>query len=133
MSIEADLIEELARLEGYNILPTESLRPLPKKKEVTNSHRVSAFLVSQGYSEVITYSFIDEQDANLGGVKKDHLVVSNPISQNMNVMRSSLWPGLVNTYASNLNNGEENQKLFEIGSIFKKDKAGSVKEILQVG
>ena len=51
----------------------------------------------------------------------------------MNVMRSSLWPGLVNTYASNLNNGEENQKLFEIGSIFKKDKSGSVKEILQVG
>jgi phenylalanyl-tRNA synthetase beta chain len=133
LSIEADLIEELARLEGYNKLPTESLRPLPKKREVTNSHRVSAFLVSQGYSEVITYSFIDEQDANLGGVKKDHLVVSNPISQNMNVMRSSLWPGLVNTYASNLNNGEENQKLFEIGSIFKKDKAGSVKEILQVG
>ena len=133
LSIEADLIEELARLEGYNKLPTESLRPLPKKKEVTNSHRVSAFLVSQGYSEVITYSFIDEQDANLGRVKKDHLVVSNPISQNMNVMRSSLWPGLVNTYASNFNNGEENQKLFEIGSIFKKDKAGSVKEILQVG
>ena len=133
LSIEADLIEELARLEGYNKLPTESLRPLPKKKEVTNSHRVSAFLVSQGYSEVITYSFIDEQDANLGSVKKNHLVVSNPISQNMNVMRSSLWPGLVNTYASNLNNGEENQKLFEIGSIFKKDKAGSVKEILQVG
>ena len=133
LSIEADLIEELARLEGYNKLPTESLRPLPKKKEVTNSHRVSAFLVSQGFSEVITYSFIDKEDANLGSVKKDHLIVSNPISQNMNVMRSSLWPGLVNTYASNLNNGEENQKLFEIGSIFKKDKSGSVKEILQVG
>ena len=132
LSIEADLIEELARLEGYNKLPTESLQPLTKKKEVTSSRKVSSFLVSQGYSEVITYSFIDEQDANLENAKKDHLIVSNPISQNMSVMRSSLWPGLINTYASNLNNGEENQKLFEIGSTFRKNKAGLVKEILQV-
>ena len=50
----------------------------------------------------------------------------------MSVMRSSLWPGLINTYASNLNNGEENQKLFEIGSTFRKNKGGLVKEILQV-
>jgi phenylalanyl-tRNA synthetase beta chain len=133
LSIEADLIEELARLEGYNALPTESLKPLSKKKETSNSHKVSSFLVSQGYSEIITYSFIDEQDANLAGVQKNHLTVSNPISQNMNVMRPSLWPGLLNTYIGNLNSGEENQKLFEIGSVFKKDKKGEIKEILQVG
>ena len=133
LSIEADLIEEVARLEGYNKLPTESLRPLTKKKTTSSSQKVSSFLVSQGYSEVITYSFIDEQDASLLDAQKNHLTVSNPISQNMNVMRSSLWPGLINTYINNLNNGEENQKLFEVGSVFKKDKKGNVREILQVG
>ena len=51
----------------------------------------------------------------------------------MNVMRSSLWPGLINTYINNLNNGEENQKLFEVGSVFKKDKKGKVRETLQIG
>ena len=65
LSIEADLIEEVARLEGYNKLPTESLRPLTKKKTTSSSQKVSSFLVSQGYSEVITYSFIDDQDASL--------------------------------------------------------------------
>ena len=133
LSIEADLIEEVARLEGYNKLPTESLKPLTKKKETSSSHEVSSFLVSQGYSEVITYSFIDRQDASLLDAQKNHLTVSNPISQNMNVMRSSLWPGLVNTYINNLNNGEENQNLFEVGSVFKKDKKGKVRETLQIG
>ena len=133
LSIEADLIEEVARLEGYNKLPTESLKPLTKKKETSSSHEVSSFLVSQGYSEVITYSFIDQQDASLLDAQKNHLTVSNPISQNMNVMRSSLWPGLINTYINNLNNGEENQKLFEVGSVFKKDKKGKVRETLQIG
>ena len=51
----------------------------------------------------------------------------------MGVMRSSLWPGLLNTYIGNLNNGEENQKIFELGSIFKQDKKGGVREIKQVG
>ena len=92
LSIEADLIEEVARLEGYNKLPTESLRPLTKKKTTSSSQKVSSFLVSQGYSEVITYSFIDEQDACLLDPQKNHLTVSNPISENMNFMRSSLWP-----------------------------------------
>jgi phenylalanyl-tRNA synthetase beta chain len=133
LSIEADLIEEVARLEGYNKLPTESLKPLTKKKETSSSHEVSSFLVSQGYSEVITYSFIDQQDASLLDAQKNHLTVSNPISQNMNVMRSSLWPGLINTYINNLNNGEENQKLFEVGSVFKKDKKRKVRETLQIG
>ena len=133
LSIEADLIEEVARLEGYNKLPTESLKPLTKKKETSSSHEVSSFLVSQGYSEVITYSFIDQQDASLLDAQKNHLTISNPISQNMNVMRSSLWPGLINTYINNLNNGEENQKLFEVGSVFKKDKKRKVRETLQIG
>ena len=133
LSIEADLIEEVARLEGYNELPTEPFKPLLNNKEISKSNKISNLLVSQGYSEVITYSFIDETDANLFDTQGNHLNVSNPISQNMGVMRSSLWPGLLNTYIGNLNNGEENQKIFELGSIFKQDKKGGVREIKQVG
>ena len=133
LSIEADLIEEVARLEGYNELPTEPFKPLLNNKEISKSNKISNLLVSQGYSEVITYSFIDETDASLFDTQGNHLNVSNPISQNMGVMRSSLWPGLLNTYIGNLNNGEENQKIFELGSIFKQDKKGGVREIKQVG
>ena len=133
LSIEADLIEEVARLEGYNKLPTESLKPQLNNKEILKSNKISSLLVSLGYSEVITYSFIDETDANLFDDQRNHLKVSNPISQNMSVMRSSLWPGLLNTYINNLNNGEENQKIFELGSIFRQDKKGGVQEVKQVG
>ena len=63
---------------------------------------------------------------------KNKLKVSNPISQNMNVMRPSLWPGLLSTYIKNYKNGKSDQKIFEIGSIFLTDSKGKVDEVNQV-
>ena len=98
LKIEADLIEEIARLVGYNNLPQI---PLSKKiskpidslnKSVRNSFKF------MGYNEVITYSFIDELFAELVEPEKGQLIfVNNPISENMNIMRPSLLPGLLDT------------------------------------
>jgi phenylalanyl-tRNA synthetase beta chain len=132
LNIESDLIEELARLEGYDKLPQRSLQPLLGRKKVSTERLVSNFFVSQGYNEVITYSFIDENDADLIQNNKNKLKVSNPISQNMNVMRPSLWPGLLSTYIKNYKNGKSDQKIFEIGSIFLTDSKGKVDEVNQV-
>ena len=80
-------------------------------------------LISLGYNEVITYSFIDQDDAGLTNKKNDFAFVTNPISTNMSVMRPSLFSGLINTFSYNYNRGVKDQKIFEIGSVFiKKNK-----------
>jgi phenylalanyl-tRNA synthetase beta chain len=123
MEIEADLIEELARLEGYDSLPTISLEPKLKTQSESKKRIISTSLISQGFSEVINYSFISEDDEMIFGESKKMVEVENPISQNMRFMRSSLFPGLINTFIHNLNNGLESQKLFEIGSVFSHKKS----------
>ncbi len=122
IEIEADLIEELARLEGYDSLPTISLEPKLKIQSASKERVISASLVSKGFSEVINYSFISEDDEMVFGESKNMVEVENPISQNMRYMRSSLFPGLINTFIHNLNNGLESQKMFEIGSVFNQNK-----------
>ena len=118
IEIEADLIEELARLEGYDSLPTRSLEPKLRIPSNSKERIISTSLISQGFSEVINYSFIGEDDEMVYGESKKKIELENPISQNMKFMRSSLFPGLINTFIHNLNNGLESQKLFEIGSVF---------------
>ena len=96
-------------------------------KSVRNSFKF------MGYNEVITYSFIDESFAELVESKKGKLIfVNNPISENMNIMRPSLLPGLLDTLSYNLNQGNENQKIFEIGTVFQKGKNHKInqKELL---
>jgi phenylalanyl-tRNA synthetase beta chain len=132
IAIEADLIEELARLEGYDKLPKKSLNPIPINNSISPKEVASNFFVSLGYNEVITYSFIDQDDAGLVNKDSSSLKVSNPISQNMSVMRPSLWPGLLNTYINNLNNGNSSQKIFEVGSTFSLSKKGVVKETKKI-
>ena len=132
IEIEADLIEELARLEGYDQLPSISLDPKLTVKINSNEQIISSSLVSQGFREVINYSFISEEDERTFGESKTMVEVENPISQNMRFMRSSLFPGLINTFIHNLNNGMESQKLFEIGSVFAYKKSSNPVEKTRV-
>ncbi len=132
IEIEADLIEELARLEGYDSLPTRSLVPKLKIRSESKEKVISTSLVSQGFSEVINYSFISEDDEMVFGESRKMVEVENPISQNMRFMRSSLFPGLINTFIHNLNNGLDSQKLFEIGSVFKHKKSKKPSERTRV-
>mgnify|MGYP001299152321 FL=1 len=130
ISIEVDLVEEVARLIGYDKLPSSSLRSSNRKTVDSLNRNLISSLVSLGYNEVITYSFVDEKEALLFEEKDKMLFVQNPISQNMSVMRTSLLPGLLNTFSYNFNHGEESVKLFEIGSTFLKGKKITQKEKL---
>ena len=118
INIEADLIEELARLEGYDSLPQTSLTPVYKKRNKTSEEVLSESLISKGFNEIISYSFISHEDHDLFGEQDNTLQVKNPISQNMSIMRTNLVSGLLNSCIYNLNHGQNDQRLFEIGNTF---------------
>ena len=129
LKIEADLIEEIARLVGYNNIPKSSLNRKTRTSEDILQSSVKQSFQSMGYNEVITYSFIDQSMAELvEEIKKKLIFVENPISQNMNVMRASLLPGLLQTLTYNNNQGSENIKIFEIGSVFTKNNSNKIDE-----
>ena len=121
IAIEADLLEELARIYGYNNLPTTKLHipaTLPQQSERRlNPRELALHLTSRGYLEVITYSFIDPALHKLfdeeGGIE-----LLNPISSDLSVMRTSLIPGLVKTLQNNLNRQQQRVRIFEKGLRF---------------
>ena len=117
MSMEVDLIEEVARIHGYDSIPETTLvsaSPLERVTEtVVDLERAAATLVARDYQEVVTYSFIDAA-ANRAFTGDDTvLVLSNPISSEMSVMRASLWPGMVAAAASNAARQQERIRFFE--------------------
>ena len=134
IKIEADLIEEIARLVGYNNIPQNSLSKKIRTSDKALNTSVRKTFESLGFNEVITYSFIEESVARLVEEKQQKLIfVENPISQNMNVMRTSLLSGLLNTLSYNINQGSENIKIFEIGAVFKKENNNKINQKEVVG
>ena len=120
--IPADLIEELARLYGYDKLPVQKLS-LDANINVIKEAQVDKYdlmqaLVSRGYQEVITYSFISEKYQDLIDSSAQKITLSNPISADMSTMRSSLWAGLLQTVESNQRRGHTDARFFEIGLCF---------------
>ena len=125
--IPADLIEELARLYGYDKLPVQKLSLDANINAVSESmvdkYDIAQGLVSRGYQEVITYSFVPEQYQDLIDPDAKKITLSNPISADMSTMRSSLWSGLLQTVESNQRRGHTNARFFEIGLCFNGVKA----------
>lgn len=122
LSIEVDLIEELARLYGYNRLPVRypqaRLAPQPRSEATTELEQVRRLLVARGYQEAITFSFIDPKWFELFHPGETPLALANPISSDLAVMRASLWPGLVKALQHNLNRQQGRVRLFESGLRF---------------
>lgn len=125
IAIEEDLIEEVARIYGYNNIPNlppvahlcmnEQLeRDLPLK-------RIRNMLVDRGYQEAITYSFVEPKAMSLLFPECDPLILPYPISAEMSAMRVSLWPGLINAVVYNQNRQQGRVRLFECGLRFIKD------------
>ena len=122
--IEADLLEELARIYGYNKLPikpvttTIQLKPSPETKASLDSLKTR--MCSLGYQEVVTYSFVDPQvqgqfSHGLAGVA---IPVQNPISSELGMMRTSLIPGLLTAALHNINRQQDRVRIFETGLRF---------------
>lgn len=122
ISLEVDLIEELARLYGYNRLPVRypqaRLAPQAKAEAAVELPALRRLLVARGYQEAITYSFIDPKLFELFNPGVAPLMLANPISADMAAMRSSLWPGLVKALEHNLNRQQSRVRLFESGLRF---------------
>ena len=117
MQYEVDLIEEIARIHGYDSIPETTLSAQSPLETVTESaiglERAAATLIARDYQEIITYSFIDaEANRRFSGVDTP-LVLSNPISSELSVMRSSLWPGMVAAAAANVARQQERVRIFE--------------------
>lgn len=117
---EIDIIEEIARLHGYdkfaNTLPayTGEVRDLP---DAHKDERLRSSLLALGYNESISLTFISKEDARRFS-KATELDLANPLSDEASAMRTSLVPGMLNMLAYNLNRGSENVRLFEAGNAF---------------
>ena len=117
---EIDIIEEIARLHGYdkfaNTLPSYSgeVRDLP---DAAKDAGLRSPLLALGYRETISPTFISKEDAQRFS-KAAELDLANPLSDESSVMRTSLVPGMLNMLAYNLNRGSENVRLFEAGNAF---------------
>jgi phenylalanyl-tRNA synthetase beta chain len=129
VSIEADLIEELARVYGYNKLPKtpglgRQVLQAPAEAKISLS-RLKLHLVANGYQEIVTYSFIDPSllKAIVGEVD-DLIPLQNPISEELSIMRPSMLPGLLQTLQYNQNRQQDRVRIFESGLVFcRKDDA----------
>jgi len=120
--IPADLIEELARLYGYDKVPVQRLSVDANISQTSQSkigsYDISQALVNRGYQEVITYSFISNEYHDLIDPSAKKITLKNPISDDMSIMRSSLWPGLLQTVEMNQRRGHHNARFFEAGLCF---------------
>ena len=134
---EEDLIEEIARLHGYDkipaIAPTANLNMLPASEASLNKAWLADALCAQGYQEVVTYSFVDESwERDLLG-NANPIVLKNPIASNLSVMRSGLWGGLLDALTYNLNRKQERAMLFEVGATYHRNKDSYIEETRVAG
>ncbi|MFU8831583.1 MAG: phenylalanine--tRNA ligase subunit beta, partial [Wenzhouxiangella sp.] len=130
IEIEEDLIEEVARVYGFDRLP--SRRPagrlsvrIPGESELPEQS-LRMQLCARGFQEVITWSFVGEDELARLDLLERAQPLANPLSRDMAVLRTSLLPGLLNTAGSNLRRQHEDFRLFECGVCFANEPAGFV-------
>ncbi|WWO98706.1 MAG: phenylalanine--tRNA ligase subunit beta [Candidatus Dasytiphilus stammeri] len=124
LNIQEDLIEEIARIYGYNKISCRSFKTYMRLNTSRRSSanislkRVRTLLVDRGYQEVITYSFVNPEIQRLLHPEEEYLKLSNPISTELSAMRISLWSGLLSVLIYNQNRQQKGMRLFEIGRRF---------------
>ncbi len=122
IEIEEDLIEEIARIYGYDEIPEAPVSgehaPGTSRSHRVSLGRVRESLCAAGYQETINYSFVDQQD--LEYLYHNHLVLplANPLSSDLDVMRTTLLPGLLNSLSRNLRRQHSRVRLYEAGVAF---------------
>ncbi len=127
IEIEEDLIEEVARMYGFENIPdtppVAKLKMSAKAEAKRGIHLLRQRLALQGYQEAVNFGFTDLESEQrlMGATEKEVIAVLNPIANQYGVMRSTLWGGLLNNLKSNLNRGAGRVRLFETGRVFKRD------------
>jgi phenylalanyl-tRNA synthetase beta chain len=132
----ADLVEEAARIEGYAALPDAPLPPVapapggvlsPRQARVRTARRALAAL---GYAEAVTWSFTKQSIATLFGGGDERLVLENPIAADLDCMRPTVLPNLIQAAARNAARGHADVALFEIGPIYLDDQPNGQRTVI---
>ncbi len=123
LTLEVDLIEELARLYGYDRIPARSgagpLAITTSAETAPDTTQAAQALVARDMQEVVTYSFISPELAQQFAPEAQVMRLQNPVSQAMSVMRPGLWPGLLHTIQYNLARQQQRIRVFEQGQVFR--------------
>jgi phenylalanyl-tRNA synthetase beta chain len=133
---KADLVEEVARIEGFGSLPSTPLPDMPRavggvltvrQARMRNARRAMA---ARGYAEAVTWSFMRSEWATLFGGGQPQLKLVNPIASDLDCMRPSILPNLIDAAARNARRGFADAALFEVGPTFKGDQPGDQQTIV---
>ncbi len=134
--LEVDCVEEVGRVIGYDQIPygqgllDAQLKPVPEENIAHSSIR--QLLVDRDYMEAITYSFVNNAIQQVIAPDVTAIQLLNPISQDMSVMRTSMWPGLIQAMLYNLNRQQSRIRLFELGLCFSQTKEG-IQQVPNIG
>lgn len=137
IEIEADLLEEIGRVYGYENIPDEytsgrlSMTRLPE----TQKPRFTVYqqLAMRGYQEVVSYAFVDEAWEHDFAGNRQPIRLQNPIASQMSVMRSTLFGGLIQILQNNLNRKQERVRIFEIARVFHRQADGTFTQAEKIG
>jgi len=129
-----DIVEEIVRIKGYDQIKTELPEKVREKPTLNKQKKLFHFLqrsvASKGYYETVTWSFTDSKINRLFKEDKNEVEIVNPISSDLNVLRSSIFSNLIIYLKKNLDRGFKDISLFEIGPIFNGNKPGQQKIVL---
>ena len=129
-----DIVEEIARIKGYDQIKTELPEKVREKPTLNKQQKLFHFLqrsvASKGYFETVTWSFTDSKINQLFKEEMNEVEIVNPISSDLNVLRSSIFSNLIIYLKKNLDRGFKDISLFEIGPIFSGNKPGQQKIVL---
>ena len=129
-----DIVEEIARIKGYDQIKTELPKKVREKPTLNNQQKLFHFLqrsiASKGYYETVTWSFTDSKINELFRENMNEVEIVNPISSDLNVLRNSIFSNLIIYLKKNLDRGFKDISLFEIGPIFYGNKPSQQKIVL---
>ena len=129
IEIEEDLIEEIARLHGYDNIPAPAprgnLKMMVQPEAQRPAARVRQLLVDRGYQEVVNFAFVEEEWEADFAANAAPIRLANPIASQMAVMRSTLFGGLISNLLTNLKRKQSRVRLFETGRTFHRDAQGA--------
>ncbi|HVT34570.1 MAG TPA: phenylalanine--tRNA ligase subunit beta [Nevskiaceae bacterium] len=122
LRIEADLIEEIARIYGYDRIPAQpyraALAPEPQPERLRRLDALRDTLVARGWQEAVTLSFVEPRVQQLITPDVAGIALDNPLAEQLAVMRTSLWPGLIAAWLYNQQRQQKRTRLFEVGVCF---------------
>jgi phenylalanyl-tRNA synthetase beta chain len=137
LTIEEDLVEEVARIHGYDNIPANvpvaSNAMLPVTEARANVAALRGLLVARDYQEIVTYSFVDREWEADFCANDDPVMLANPIASNLNAMRSSLAGSLIDCLKLNLSRQQERVRIFENGRCYSRDAGGGYAERAVLG